>query len=124
MGDYYNIKERFKEFLKQSIPKKIITILVILSIVLYTFLIVYSMIVLSTFSLKSIYLDYMTSLGFDYKSPLNYFLMLMTPLIIISGIFYFLGKINWSVVSAITLIIFLIIFGLSFINESYKKIFP
>lgn len=119
-------KNWIKHFLESSTKDKIIISAFVLVGIFASVYFLYILVVFSSFSLSSIYNNYLEPLGFDYASPFQSFLLLFLLELVIFSILplVFKRKINWYLFSTLAIILFLFIFGLSFITFSYKIDLP
>ncbi|MGD9276805.1 MAG: hypothetical protein PVJ67_06560 [Candidatus Pacearchaeota archaeon] len=114
-----------KQFLSQKLSVRITLSISVLFFVFAGLMSAYLIFLVSSFSLKSIYSSYLEPLGFDYSSPLGYFSIFFSLEFLGFWIYYlFKRKINWYLFSVLAIILFLLIFGLSFITSSYKVDLP
>jgi len=113
------IIEFIDEFKKLNLFLKIVAITILFSYLVFGVIFVF----MSKFLFEFFYSNYINSLGFDIKTPLYLFVGLsfffLLPLLL-----FFKKKTNVYFAMGCFVFLFLIIFGFSFINQSYQSDLP
>ncbi len=120
------IKETIKKFKLLNNLYKILWICGILILLFYVvFVIPYTFFIFLRFSFQNTYINFLEPLGLDFKTPWKTFsLLALIPGAIFSVILIIKKKINIYFWISIFLFLFLLIFGLSFIAETYDSDLP
>jgi len=119
----------FNEFNKEwktgNAFNRIILVFLLLVLLVVTFFIGWVIFIFYKISLSSLLNGLIIPLGFNLQSPLTYLSLISFGLALGIAVFtLFKIKINWYLVSTIFLTAILLIYGLSFINETYSKDLP
>ncbi len=126
MEDEKKLKDIFRDIRRLSWPIKTFLILIMLFCIFGVVVLFWATLIITLSSLAQFYKGYVESLGFNFRTPFGFFLLFFLLFIVLPSYLWWLyrRRINLYFVVALSIILFIIIFGICFVNESYISELP